>query len=226
VFNVKRQEYNRGGVLPFPKTWTEELILEWLQLKGYLALSNVRLKSGKRGGVEEADIIGLRLRQRPDPQSKTMVEVLEVLHIEVGSLAMRFEKALKSVLEKFAQEREEAIRSLAVDVVELESVLGKFMLGYSRLGASDIEYKRVFIASEARQVNKLKEELKGHSIEFKTLREVIEEIISDIDEWKKRQVKKGFRASKQITLSEGLWLLNLIDYMKKEGLITQGSQRL
>jgi hypothetical protein len=226
VFNVKRQEYNRGGVLPFPKTWTEELILEWLQLKGYLALSNVRLKSGKRGGVEEADIIGLRLRQRPDPQSKTMVEVLEVLHIEVGSLAMRFEKALKSVLEKFAKEREEAIRSLAVDAVELESVLGKFMLGYSRLGASDIEYKRVFIASEARQVNKLKEELKGHSIEFKTLREVIEEIISDIDEWKKRQVKKGFRASKQITLSEGLWLLNLIDYMKKEGLITQGSQRL
>jgi hypothetical protein len=199
--------------LPFPKTWTEELILEWLQLKGYLALSNVRLKSGKRGAVKEADIIGLRLRQRPDPQSKIMVEVLEVLHIEVGSLAMRFEKALKSVREKFAQEREEAIRSLAVDVVELESVLGKFMLNYSRLGASDIEYKRVFIASEARQVNKLKEELKGHGIEFKTLREVIEEIISDIDEWKKRQVKKGFRASKQITLPEDLWLLNLIDYI-------------
>jgi hypothetical protein len=102
--------------LPFPKTWTEELILEWLQLEGYLALSNVRLKSGKGGGVKEADIIGLKLRQRPDPQSKTMVEVLEVLHIEVGSLAMKFEKALKSVLEKFAKEREEAIRSLAMRI--------------------------------------------------------------------------------------------------------------
>ena len=189
--------------MPFPKTWTEELILEWLQLKGYLALSNVRLKSGKRGGVEEADIIGLRLRQKPDPQSKTMVEVLEVLHIEVGSLAIRFEKALKNVLEKFAQEREEAIRSLAVDVVELESVYGKAIYGLSRHDVSGIEYKRVFIASEARQVDKLKEELKGHGIEFKTLREVIDEIISDIDEWKKRQVKKGFRASKQITLPEG-----------------------
>jgi hypothetical protein len=33
--------------LPFPKTWTGKLILEWLQLKGYLALSDVRLKSGK-----------------------------------------------------------------------------------------------------------------------------------------------------------------------------------
>jgi len=148
-----------------------------------------------------------------------------VLHIEVGSLAMKFEKALKSVLEKFAKEREEAIRSLAIDAVELESVLGKFMPGYSRLGASDIEYKRVFIVSEAYQVGKLKEELKGHGIEFKTLKEVIEEIISDIDEWKKRQVKKGFRASKQITLPESLWLLNLIDYMKKEGLIAEGSQR-
>jgi len=211
--------------LPFPKTWTEELILEWLQLKGYLALSNVRLKSGKGGGVEEADIIGLRLRQRPDPQSKTMVEVLEVLHIEVGSLAMRFEKALKSVLEKFAKEREEAIRSLAVDAVELESGLGNFMLGYSRPRASDIEYKRVFIASEACRVDKLKEELKGHGIEFKTLKEVIEEIISDIDEWKKRQVKKGFRASKQITLPESLWLLNLIDYMKNEVLSSDSRRR-
>ena len=180
-FYAIAQSVMRDATLPFPKTWTEELILEWLQLKGYLALSNVRLKSGKGGGVEEADIIGLRLRQRPDPQSKTMVEVLEVLHIEVGSLAMRFEKALKSVLEKFAKEREEAIRSLAVDAVELESGLGNFMLGYSRPRASDIEYKRVFIASEACRVDKLKEELKEHGIEFKTLKEVIEEIISDID---------------------------------------------
>jgi hypothetical protein len=93
------------------------------------------------------------------------------------------------------------------------------------LRASDIEYKRVFIASEACQVGKLKEELKGHGIEFKTLKEVIEEIISDIDEWKERQVKRGFRASKQITLPESLWLLNLIDYMKEEGLIAEGSQR-
>jgi hypothetical protein len=38
-------------------------------------------------------------------------------------------------------------------------------------------------------------------------------------------VKKEFRASKQITLPEGLWLLNLIDYMKKEGLIAEASQR-
>jgi hypothetical protein len=90
---------------------------------------------------------------------------------------MRLETALKSVLEKFAKEREEAIKSLAVDVVELESVYGKALYGLSRYDVSRIEYKRVFIASEARQVNKLKEELKGHGIEFKTLREVIEEII-------------------------------------------------
>ena len=38
---------NEDEALPFPKTWTGKLILEWLQLKGYLALSDVRLKSGK-----------------------------------------------------------------------------------------------------------------------------------------------------------------------------------
>jgi Zn-finger domain-containing protein len=210
--------------LPFPKTWTEELILEWLQLKGYLALSNVRLKSGKRGGVEEADIIGLRLRRKLNPESKTMVEVLEVLHIEVGSLAMRFEKALKSVLEKFAQEREEAIKSLAVDVVELESVYGKAVYGLSRYDVSRIEYKRVFVASEVAkgQVGRLKEELSKYGIEFKTLGEVVREVMHDVDEWKRRQMEKGFRTTKRITLPESLWLLNLIDYMKKEGLVTEG----
>ena len=209
--------------MPFPRTWTEELILEWLLLKGYLALSNVRLKSGRGGGIKEADIIGLRLRQRPDPESKAMTEILEVLHIEVGSLARGFGKKLESIREKFAQEREEAIRKLAVDIVELGSVYGKAVYGLSKYDTSRIEYRRVFVASEVAkgQVDKLKEELSRDGIEFKTLKEVVEEIIRDVDEWKKRQVEEGFRTTKQITLPESLWLLNLIDYMKRENLIAE-----
>jgi hypothetical protein len=215
---------NNGETLPFPKTWTEELILEWLQLKGYLTLSNVRLKSGRRGGIEEADIIGLRLHQRPDPESKAMVEVLEVLHIEVGCLARRFEEVLEVVQKKFAQEREEAIKSLAVDVVELESVYGKAIDGFSRYDVSRIEYKRVFVVDGVAkgQVSRLREELGKYGIEFKTIREVLREVIHDVDEWKRRQVEKGFRTTKQITLPESLWLLNLIDCMKREGLIAEG----
>ena len=44
--------------------------------------------------------------------------------------------------------------------------------------------------------------------------------MNDIGEWKERQVKKGFRKTKDITLMESLWLLNLIDYMKGEGIIS------
>ena len=189
-----------------------------------MTLSNVRLKSGRGGGVEEADIIGLRLHQRLDPESKVMVEVLEVLHIEVGVLARRFEEVLKAVQKKFAQEREEAIKSLAVDVVELESVYGKAIYGSSRYGVSRIEYKRVFVVDGVAkgQVSRLREELGKYGIEFKTIREVLREVIHDVDEWKRRQVEKGFRTTKQITLPESLWLLNLIDCMKREGLIAEG----
>jgi hypothetical protein len=34
-------------------------------------------------------------------------------------------------------------------------------------------------------------------------------------------MEKGFRTTKRITLPESLWLLNFIDCMKKEGLITE-----
>jgi hypothetical protein len=205
--------------MPFAKTWTEELILEWLLLRGYVALQNVRLKSGKGGGVKEADILGLKLRKEPNSKANIIIETLEILHIEIGSLTESFEKNFALVKNKFVLEREEAIKEILLDIIELESALGKFILGYSRLGVSNIEYKPIYVASYVaeKQTNILKEGLKKEGIEFLTLEEVLKEIIHDIDEWKRKQVEKGFRTTKQITLPESWWLLNLIDYMKGKG---------
>ena len=210
--------------MPFAKNWVEELILEWLLLKGYLALSNVRLKSGKGGGVKEADILGLKLVKEPkefDERKRAIIEVLEIVHIETGSLAENFEKNLKIIKSKFAPERVETIKEISLDTIELESVLGKFLLGYSRLGVSEVRYRRIYIASYVakKQVNRLKEELEKDGIEFLTLEEVLKAIIRDIDEWKRKQTEKGFRVTKRITLPESWWLLSLIDYMKSRGLI-------
>ena len=41
----------------------------------------------------------------------------------------------------------------------------------------------------------------------------------DIDEWKRSQVEKGYRTTKEITLPEGYWLLKLIDFMKNRDFI-------
>ncbi len=61
----------------------------------------MRLKSGERGGVKEADVLGLKL-------VKEEKEVLEIVHVEVGSLTGNFEENLKNVRGKFTPERVEA----------------------------------------------------------------------------------------------------------------------
>jgi len=210
--------------MPFTRNWVEELILEWLLLKGYLALSNVRLKSGRSGGVKEADILGLKLVKEAkefNEEKKGIIEVLEIVHIETGSLARNFEKNLRTIKGKFAPERVKTIKEISLDVVELESILGRFLIGYSRLGVSEVKYRPIYIASYVakRQVNRLKKELEEEGIEFLTLEDVLRAIIRDIDEWKRKQIEKGLRATKRITLPESWWLLNLIDYMKNKGLI-------
>jgi len=211
--------------MPFTKNLVEELILEWLLLKGYLALSNVRLKSGKSGGVKEADILGLKLVKEARELNggrRGMVEVLEIVHIEAGSLTGNFEENLKTIKGKFAPERVKTIKEISLDVIELESVVGsKFIVGYSRYGVSEVKYRPIYIASYVakKQISMLKRELEEDGIEFLTLEEVLKAIIRDIDEWKKKQIDKGFRATRRITLPESWWLLNLIDYMKNNGLV-------
>ena len=206
--------------MPVVKNWVEELVWEWLLLRGYIALPNIRLKSEERGSVKEADILGLRLLKKPKEQG--IMKKLEIVHVETGSLAKKFEEKLKTIRSKFARERVETIKKMIVDTIELESVVGKFIVGYSRLGASEIEYKPIYIAYEVAkgQVERLKEELKKDGIEFLTLEEALERILLDIDEWKRSQVEKGYRATKEITLPEGYWLLKLIDFMKDKRFIT------
>jgi len=39
--------------MPIPRTWSEELIVEWLQLKGYLVEVGIPTKTSKAGGKSE-----------------------------------------------------------------------------------------------------------------------------------------------------------------------------
>ena len=44
----------------FPKTWSEELVAEWLSINGFFVETNAPAGSGVYGGRKEADIIGLK----------------------------------------------------------------------------------------------------------------------------------------------------------------------
>ncbi len=223
--------------MPFAKNWVEELIWEWLQLKGYVVLANLRLASGRRGGAQEADMIGLKLLKTlvVEGNQGFIREVLEIVHVEAGCLAGSYESNLNTIKKKFDPKRVDAIRRRALEHVELESVYDKAFYGLSRYGVSSIRYRGLYIASYIPKdhVDKLKADLEKHceelknsirdtdiKLEFLTLKELLEkEVILTIDEWKKRQVQEGFKKTKEITLPDNLWLLNLIDFMKKSNLI-------
>lgn len=176
--------------MPFVKNWVEELIYEWKLLEGYAVLSNVRLMPGKGGGVKEADILCLKLKEGK----------LEVVHIEVGGLSRGLERNKRGVMEKFSPERQEAVKEFVKEMVE----------------NSEIDYKAVFIASYVakKQKDKLREVLKNKKIEFMTLVEVLEEIKKTMENWKEEQEKKGRRRTKKITLPENLWLLSFLDFIE------------
>ena len=192
--------------MPIPRNWVEELVLEWLLLRGYIVISNVRLKSGRRGGAKEADILGLKLLREGK-------KVLEIMHVETGSVAQNFDENLKNIRNKFSSERERTLEEISLDIIELKSAVNRANISK--------RYKRIYIASyvSRKQVDRLKEILKKDNIEFLTLEEVLRKIVKDIDKWKQNQARKGRRTTVGITLPESWWLLNLIDFIKSRGLM-------
>ncbi|MCL6578788.1 MAG: hypothetical protein K6T73_05295, partial [Candidatus Bathyarchaeota archaeon] len=63
--------------MPFTKTWTEELVAEWLQLNGYLVEAGLPAGVTPAGGRYVADVVG----------AKVSGNALEIIHVEVGQLS-------------------------------------------------------------------------------------------------------------------------------------------
>jgi len=78
--------------MPYAQTWSEELVAEWLQLKGYLVEVGVLAEIGKRGGRREADIVGARVKDGK----------LEIVHVEVGNWPIKFDALQKRIDKKFS----------------------------------------------------------------------------------------------------------------------------
>jgi len=174
--------------MPFPRTWSEELIAEWLQLKGYFVEVGVPISSGKRGGRNEADIIGVRLR----------ASKLEIFHIEVGSLPANPIDNAEIVREKFSQQRQNDIKDYCRTKLQVTS--------------NQINYKKLYVSVYAS--NKTISYLEQHQLPIKRLSDLIKtEIVPTIREWKSNPPHRPQTKGKSITLPEGMWLLYLLDYI-------------
>ncbi len=83
--------------MPIPRTWSEELVCEWLCLKGYSTEVGIPLSKGLMGGRDEADIVGFKIGEIGSKKS-----VLQINHVEIGQLG-GFDYNIKMLKKKFSE---------------------------------------------------------------------------------------------------------------------------
>ena len=176
--------------MPFPKTWVEELIIEWLHLKGFLVEANLPVSTTKAGGRLEVDVVGAKL----------VGTTLEIIHVETGQLSGGTE-GIKAIGKKFSS-------------VVYYSLLNYFSQKLSS-GGYRVNYKKVYIATY--WTKPTIDQLRGLGIDVRTLPDFIcNEVLPSIDKWKQNPPHhpKG-----RATLPESFWLLQLLDSLKDKGML-------
>ncbi|MEM3628852.1 MAG: hypothetical protein QXQ94_08830 [Candidatus Bathyarchaeia archaeon] len=172
--------------MPYTRTWSEELIAEWLQLKGYFVEISVPIRTAEPGGRPEADVLGIRIRDR----------VLEIMHVEVGSLPGGTEKNIQHIQKKFSSVNQKAIEEYC-----------RKKLGFDGKASYENLYIATYVSKETIEATK------KNNINIKHLDSFIkEDVIPAIDDWKEKPPFKP-KTKGTTTLPDGLWLLHLVEKM-------------
>jgi hypothetical protein len=187
--------------MPFPRTWSEELIAEWLALKGYAVESGIPTSTTGAGGRKEADIIGYKITNNNE---------LEIIHIEISTSHPKIEEIEK----KFSEDIEQKL----INYIK------------KKLNITDRKYqtKKIYIDiySSKKTIENLNQHptLKQKVIQVKRLSEVIiDDVIPTIKQWKASPPHKS-KGKGNITLPESFWLLKLIEFLMGKSLITTEAQ--
>jgi hypothetical protein len=184
--------------MPFPRNWAEELVAEWLTLRGYLVLTNVRLR-----GRREVDVVGFRVLDDGG---------YEVFHVEVGTVWEKADEIVEKINEKFSKEC----------VSDVLKVLGY----YVGRGIVNPRYEKWFIVTGGSPgvIEEVKRRLqdKGSSVKMITLKEFVKIILEDVEKWQKYMVNSHLRdPATTVATPENLWLIDILivvkDTYKPEG---------
>jgi hypothetical protein len=178
--------------MPFPRTWSEELLAEWLQIEGYFVETGIPIRSGSKGGRSEADVLGVRMKD----------DVLEIFHIEVGSLSGNPRENAEMIQKKFSQFRVDAITEYCKS--KLKSPQPK-----------KVAYKKLYVA--VWWSDKTMNHLKALNLPVRSLMSVINNDIKlAVKNWKENPPHLPQTRGKSITLPENMWLLYLMNYLLEE----------
>lgn len=171
--------------MPFPRTWVEELIAEWLQLDGFLTQTNLPVCVSRAGGRFEADVVGARIK----------AGILEIRHIETGGLAGGRSSTV-SITKKFGD-------PVVVSVKEYF----KKMLSFK---GPKPTYEKLYVATfwtspVIRDVGQ---------VGVKVIRLpdfIFDKVLPTIQSWKDNPPHQPRMKGPRVTLPESLWLLQMLD---------------
>ena len=176
--------------MPIPRNWSEELITEWLCLKGYSTEVGVHVGRGSRGGRKEADVVGVKISL-----DDTNKRILNIFHVEVGQLG-GYDKSLEMISDKFSDIRTDEIIRRYKDRMAFED---------------QIEYKKLYVDIWERPnlIKKLmsNKELTSARIEVWMPSTLFQNVFTEIKGWG------------EYTLPESYWMLKLLESLCEVDLI-------
>jgi len=178
--------------MPFPANWLEELVAEWLELKGFTISTSVFVPS-PRGGRWSPDVVGAKL----DADGRLLIRHCEATMWLIDGP----EKVAKRFKKKFSEEIKEAVQD------HFASIFGPDLaMHYEKWVVTCNQPSREVIdALGADQHRKLKD--------F-----VLTEVLPAIKQWK--HLPKGKTKTSLRELPADKWLLELIDHFERFGLVS------
>jgi hypothetical protein len=194
-------EYYTGRrmTMPIPRNWSEELISEWLHLLGYLAEVGVPVGVGSGGGRKEADVVGAKIK---DNGKKG--RILQIYHVEVGTLSGAHEENVDILRTKFSRERTQEI------VKRLKRRMGSI---------DEVEYQKLYVDIWPTEIKVAKlmnrKEIKQEEIKVWTPKTLFQEVFQAMKDWVPTHKSKSGEA----TLLECWWMLKLLEKLREWGML-------
>ena len=178
--------------MPIPANWLEELVIEWLDLEGFLISTSVFVPA-KGGGRLAPDVVGAKRHDNGG---------IRIRHCEASMFLIDAPgKVAGTYVAKFSEKVEKEVRRRFDKVLDVR-------------GTDHVEYEKLIITFYASKnvVEALTKTVPGVKILF--LKDFIrDEVLKTIRGWKQPP------RTKATTMPADKWILDLIDRFEKFGLL-------
>ena len=187
----------------FSKNWLEEIVSEWLSLKGYLVETNVPLSSKTGGGRGEADVLGYKLDD----------DKLVLAHAEATVQLTKSHADNVEMIKKKFDENTNTIKEIA-----------RARVGNKAVGSVQHIFVSALVSSREEAQN-LKNVLKTINIEFMEFPELIKNCMDAISNEGDKRVKQGLNKTNDYNqaifaaLPDGLWFMKMLGMMQRHRML-------